>query len=527
MCILWPICFPSSQNFDSGSPLTMVFEPPLSVHETLAMWAGRTPNNVAVICGKQTLTYGELASATAAVANSLKDQGIEAEDRVAVETHNPVDHLVGIIAAMAVGAIPAPLPPDAPIVYQEIVADSAPRLILAGDGPDQAEKPDVDVPRKLIRDLRSGNPDLAILERRPEMESIAMFYYTSGTTSGVRKGVMQSYRALYNTARYITEVMRIDGSIREFVASPVDNAFWFGRVRVILHNGGAAVLNEGALNPLRIVAALSRFECNSLSGDTPIFVMLLHRFEGRLRALGPQFRWAKVASQAMAIEDKRALAALMPNARVVMNYGLTEAMRCCILPFADFPEKMETVGRPCPTVEARVVDEHDNLRPPGETGEIQVRGANLASGYWRNDALWRQRTKSGWYATGDMGIIDADGFVTVKGRFDEAVNVGGRTVAPIEVERAVGPMLHAEHYAVCGMTDPDGLLGDILCLCIEGEWKEPVAWNEFRIKLFEVMPAALVPKDAFAIPELPRTANGKIQRNKLRAALAAGSGHKL
>jgi acyl-coenzyme A synthetase/AMP-(fatty) acid ligase len=188
---------------------------------------------------------------------------------------------------------------------------------------------------------------------------------------------------------------------------------------------------------------------------------------------------------------------------------------------------MESVGRPCPTVEARVVDEHDNLRPPGETGEIQVRGGNLASGYWRNDALWRQRTKSGWYATGDMGIIDADGFVTVKGRFDEAVNVGGRTVAPIEVERAVGPMLHAEHYAVCGMTDPDGLLGDILCLCIEGEWKEPVAWNEFRIKLFEVMPAALVPKDAFAIPELPRTANGKIQRNKLRAALAAGSGHKL
>ena len=507
--------------------MTTDFEECATVYESVAEGALRFPDRLALICGARSLSYAGLAAAIAAVAQGLRAEGLAAGDRVGVQTNDPIDHVVGLLASMAAGGIAVPLPSDAPTTYADIVGDAAPRFILTCDGPDLAEPVQVDAPCLSLRQLAEsvGNPDL--LRRRPGAEEIAMIYYTSGTTSGVRKGVMQSYRALYTTARYITRIMQLESSVCEFVGSPTDNAFWFGRIRVLFHNHGTAVVNEGVLNPLRVMAALARHECNSLSGDTPIFVMLLRHMEKRLQAIGGQFKWAKVASQAMAVDDKRRLAELMPNARVVMNYGLTEAMRCCILPFADFPEKLDTVGRPCDTVEARIVSLDGVVLPAGEIGELQVRGGNLASGYWRKDDMWRERVASGWYATGDIASIDAEGFVTIKGRKDEAVNVGGRTIAPAEVEKLLQPMLHNPVNAICGMTDPDGLLGDVLCLCVEGEWREAMAWKEFRIHLFETMPPSLVPKYAMVIADLPRTSNGKIQRNKLRASLEAGQGRRL
>jgi long-chain acyl-CoA synthetase len=354
-----------------------------------------------------------------------------------------------------------------------------------------------------------------------------MMYYTSGTSAGVRKGVMQSYLALHTTARYITAMMRLSGEVREFVASPTDNAFWFGRVRAVLHNGGCTVLNEGSLNPLRLLGALAAYNCNSLSGDTPVFAMLLRHMERRFADLGPQLRWAKVASQPMPVTEKRRLVELLPNARIVMNYGLTEAMRCCILPFQDYPDKLESVGRPCDTVEVRVIDPSGDPVPPDTVGEIHVRGNNLASGYWRKDDLWRERTASGWFATSDLGSIDADGFVTIKGRKDEAVNVGGRTIAPAEAEQALRPQISSSDFLVSGMADPGGVLGEILCLCVEGAWREEMPWKEFRVHLFETAPPSLVPKEAFVVPELPRTPNGKVQRNKVRAGLELGQYSKL
>lgn len=462
----------------------------------------------------------------AGLAAALVAAGVHEGDRLGVETNGAIDHVVGLLGAMTIGAIPVPLPADAPMTYAEIVADADPALILAAGGPAMADSVQTDVPSIAIRDA-PPSPVLGALSRRPAPTDMAMMYYTSGTSSGVRKGVMQSYLALLTTVRYITAVMQLTGEVREFVASPIDNAFWFGRVRVVLQNGGCAVLNRGSLNPLGVLAALAAHSCNSLSGDTPVFAMLLRHMERRLADLGPQLRWAKVASQPMALADKRKLSELLPNARIVMSYGLTEAMRCCMLAFEDHPDKLESVGRPCDTVELRVVDADGNALAPDTQGEIQVRGDNLASGYWRKDDLWRERMASGWLGTGDLGTIDADGFVTIGGRKDDAVNVGGRTVAPAEVEHALQPRISRSDFLVSARTDPGGLLGDILCLCVEGGWREPLSWKEFRVHLFETVPPSLVPTEAFVIPELPRTENGKVQRTQVRTALEAGEYSKL
>jgi long-chain acyl-CoA synthetase len=333
---------------------------------------------------------------------------------------------------------------------------------------------------------------------------------------------MQSYLQLHNTVHYITQIMKMDETVNEYVASPVDNAFWFGRCRCIFHVGGTAMLSNGVLNPLSIISSLNRHAGNAIGGDTAVFMLLLHHMEKYLVQVGPSLRWVKIASAPMPVEDKIRLMSLLPNARIVMNYGLTEAMRTCLHPFQDSPDKLASVGKPCPSVELRIEDSEGKLLGPQESGEVLIRGGNFASGYWKKPEMWDHKFRDGWYHSGDVGYLDVEGFLHLRGRIDHAVNSGGKTIALSEVEAILRKYISKTVFAVCGMKDPKGVLGEVVVLCVEQQWKEDEPWNKLRIHLFEAMEQLLVPVSAYLIPALPRTSNGKIQLNNLRAQIETG-----
>lgn len=496
-----------------------------TVFGAVDQFAKTSPDKAAVISGREAITYAQLAARANAVAEGLRLRGVGLGELVGIESGRATDNLVGIIGTMALGAVPVSMPNEV-FAYTAVLNDAEPKIILATpDGmPEDAQGREQGVERIYVRDLSDQDmkPKSNHLERSATGEETAMIYYTSGTSSGVRKGVMQSYGALHTTAKYITEIMRLNESVCEFVASPVDNAFWFGRCRCVFKVGGTLLLSSGTLNPFNILASLSRNNGNAISGDTPIFMLLLHQMEKHLLRIAPALRWVKIASQAMPVQDKRRLMDLLPQARIVMNYGLTEAMRTAILPFFDFPDKLEAAGRPCPTVSVRIVDENNKDLPPGETGEILISGGNVASGYWRKPNLWAERYDQGWYRSKDFGFLDTDGFLYLKGRIDHAINVGGKTIAVNEVEERLRPLLNAKNFAVCGIDDPNGILGEVLALCIEGEWQEEQPWHEFRVHLFEKMEASFVPREAFCVEQLPRTSNNKIQVAILRKNLQEG-----
>jgi len=183
---------------------------------------------------------------------------------------------------------------------------------------------------------------------------------------------------------------------------------------------------------------------------------------------------------------------------------------------------LESVGRPSPSVEVCVADTTGQAVRTGEIGEVLIRGGNLASGYWKKDEMWRSRFHGDWYRSGDLGYRDEDGFVFLKGRIDHAINSGGKTIALAEVETCLRPFFTKTTFAACGMNDPKGILGDVVVLGIESAWQEPLPWNDLRTKMFEAVEPTIVPIAAFIVPELPRTANQKVQLNKLREAIEAG-----
>jgi long-chain acyl-CoA synthetase len=500
--------------------------PPFSSDTTTFAAVGRhaatAPEQLAVISGGRTLTYGELADAVSVVAKTLLLQEVLPGQRVAIETNNSLDHLVGALAVMCAGGVAVALSTDL-TSYNAVLKDCDPVLIVAtGDGQTNADAKERDIPVLRVGDMLAGTDvaDRSLLEREVKADEIAMLYYTSGTSSGARKGVMQSYLQLHNTVHYITSIMRMDRTIREYVASPVDNAFWFGRCRCLFHVGGTAMLSSGALNPLSIISSLNRHAGNAIAGDTAVFMLLLHHMEKYLVQVGPSLRWIKIASAPMPIEDKKRLMQLLPNAWIVMNYGLTEAMRTCLHPFRESPEKLASVGKPCPSVELRI-DGSDGQTTvqPHESGEVLIRGGNLASGYWNKEELWTSRYRDGWYHSGDIGYFDADGFLYLRGRIDHAINSGGKTIALPEVEEILRKYITKTSFAVCGTRDPKNVLGDVVALCVEREWKEELPWGKLRIRLFEAMEQLLVPVSAYVLPELPRTANGKVQLNNLRSRI--------
>ena len=491
------------------------------LHTSIARHGRDVPTQIAVICGERRVTHGDLAEEIAAAASGLARLVSSAGRTVGVETDGAIGHLVGVVAAINAGLVPVPLSHDNPDANAEIIADAAPALIITTGGGREGEACGVPL-APLDRLVASGRAAPVSFDRVPSPGDVAMIYYTSGTSSGVRKGVVQRHRALEATARYITDVMQMTGEAVEFVASTADNAFWFGRCRVVLRAGGTVVLNDGVFNPLAILGQdrppwLQRHRrrhaglCDAAASPGKAL-----RRGGRPPALdqgGQPGDGSRMARQAAGGGPQR------PG-----DHELRPDRGHALLPFADArPHAPPPFGRP-PLGGDRAAHRRRAAvpLPAGETGSIEVSGDNLAIGYLNKDAMWRERCPDGWYITGDLGMCDDEGYLTVKGRKDEAINVGGKTVAPAEVEHFLAQFVTAQPFVVCGAADPQGLLGEIPVLAVEGGWSASIPWPELRAQILQHVPGPYVPRLAVNLASLPRTSNGKVQRGVLRAMIEDG-----
>ena len=179
-----------------------------------------------------------------------------------------------------------------------------------------------------------------------------------------------------------------------------------------------------------------------------------------------------------------------------------------------------TVGRPLAGVRLRVVDEQGKPVAPGETGGIEVAGPNVFKGYWRMpEKTAEEFSADGFFKTGDVGRIDADGYVTIVGRSKDLIISGGYNVYPAEIEGYINELAGVAESAVIGVPHADfGEVGLALVIAKPGAAPDPaviLATLKARLANFKV------PKQCLMVPELPRNAMGKVQKNLLRAQYSA------
>ena len=466
------------------------------------------------------LDYGGLASVVTALAGRLAAEGIGLGERVLVICPNGAEHLVAVLAVLWQGAVAVPLDPGVgEYRLRAVVADVGAAVTLT-DTVTSLPGEIADVLRFRIEDGRvlfsEGETASTALQAAPALvspQTFAFVRYSSGST-GRPKGVVLDHAHLDWMARALAARFGLDRSHRELVLTPMAYSGGWQRVATTLYVGGCVFVPDGPLSVPAMVEDIARWRITGFFTPPPLIRALLTLEGDALSVALDSCRCVEIGSAALGAEMLAAWLARTRIDRVWIHYGLTECSRATLLDARRHPSRLDSVGRPLPGVEVRIVDGAGRRLEAGETGEIQVRGPQQGRGYWRGDGLSPLASAGGWIATGDEGVLDRDGFLVWRGRRDERINCGGHSFFPAEVEAALGPVPGVREYLVAGMPDPRGMLGEVPWAFVVPLGEAAEAVRAFSRLARHRLPAHQVPRWLVPVAEIPKTASGKLDRRR-------------
>lgn len=488
----------------------------------LEQTAGRHPERCAIRSRHRTVNFRELWNLVQCQAALCIDRGLRAQDRVALVLDNSVEYAVAFYGVLAAGGVVVALNPAAKSrdyrhwlehsAVQWLIADPANREAVAACTA-LAYPPQT---MAIAVDGETTAPDDIARPSGPRSDVPALLLYTSGTT-GDPKGVLLSHGNLASNTAAIVQYLRLGATDVSVVVLP----FFYSYGNSLLHThvaaGATLVLEPNLVYPHKVVEAMVEHRATGLAGVPSTFGLLLSRVrlaDYDLSAL----RYLTQAGGAMPVQLSRQLRAALPQAQLYQMYGQTEATaRISYLPPEYLDDKPASVGVPLPGVAISVRREDGSRAAPMESGEVWVRGPNVMLGYWRNEAATAAVRDGDWLRTGDVGHLDADGYLYLAGRRSDMIKTGAHRVNPRDIEEVISELPGVAEVAV--VPAPDGLLGEVIRAVVV--LQAGAALDEMRVKAWcrERLAAYKVPKQVEFSDGLPRTASGKIRRQ----ALVSGS----
>ena len=338
----------------------------------------------------------------------------------------------------------------------------------------------------------------------------AFILYTTGTT-GPRKGVMLSHSNLMASTKNINEFMKIDSSAVESLPMRLSHSFGFARLRCVLEVGGTLILENGFINPNKIIHNIKLYQANAISSVPIGFSILLNYFRPQFESIAPQIKYIEIGSSHMKMRYKQTLLELCPKAKICMHYGLTEASRSTFIEFNGEKNKLDSIGKSSPNVEVKISHDSSNTLNDPDQGEILIRAKTVMKGYLNENT--KTNIKNDWLHTGDLGRVDSDGYIYYLGRINDVINVGGLKVAPLEIEKILLKLDGIDEVAVIGLDSDDEISGQSIIAVIVTEKK--ILPNIFEKFCSGRMESYKIPTNFITVDSLPKTSSGKIKRNLL------------
>ncbi|MEM8824368.1 MAG: AMP-binding protein [Pseudomonadota bacterium] len=343
--------------------------------------------------------------------------------------------------------------------------------------------------------------------------------FTSGTT-GNPKGACLTHRNIVNNAANVTAAMRFTQADR--LCIPVPFYHCFGMVMGTLGcvtKGACMVIPGAGFDPAETLRAVSDERCTALYGVPTMFVAELGLPDFESFDLS-HLRTGIMAGASCPVEVMKKVQAQMNMTEVTIAYGMTETSPVSFQSDTDDPldKRVSTVGRIHPHVECKVVDSEGQTLPVGVQGELLTRGYSVMEGYWNDDEKTEEAIIDGWMHTGDLAIIDAEGYCDITGRVKDMIIRGGENIYPREVEDFLFTHPAVSQVQVFGI--PDEKFGEVVCAWIvaadDSASEEDIrAFCKERIAHFKV-PTHIRFKD-----ELPMTVTGKPQKFIMREEMVA------
>lgn len=516
------------------------------LNEVLEMHATEHPDKEAIVFHDERVTYREYLENVERVAANLVRLGVKRGDKVAFYMGNGAQYCYCYIAATSLGACSVPvsvrfgaleagfivnnsessllvtIPGFAGVDFLEIVNEILPscplvnNIVVIGDESEVKQVEGALGPEALFGEPTALEID-AIKEARKETDEndTAFMVYTSGTT-GVPKGAELTHKNLVAYVKGQCAAMEIDGSARLLLDIPINHVG--GGVMAILsmlYSGGTLVILDQFI-PQEVLETISREKISVLGqvGAQYILMMMMPDFDSYdLSSVKRAVVSAAPTPKEVFIKAKDKFGMYLTN-----GFGLSETCGaiCFTRPEQNSLEVLSTsVGIPNPGIEIGILDEQGDYQPPGQVGEICIRGDAVMKGYYKMPAETALvMTEDGFFRTGDMGIVDGDGYVFIKGRKKEMYIRGGENVYPPEVEEVLAENPKVLFAAVIGVHDPVmGEVGRAYIVPMPGA--EPPTEEEIKGWAAERLAKYKVPSEVVFRDALPLSPLGKVMKKVL------------
>ncbi len=482
------------------------------------------PGRTAIQDGARRIDYARLANAAVRLARHLRAEGVQAGDRVALILPNRIEAVIGWYGIWLAGAAVVPLNAQArERDFTPWLAHSGARTVIHESGHVDAERAvaetgvaaltvpaardDSDWPVTIAQGGSSTTGPLPM----PDSDALAAILYTSGTT-GAPKGVALSHRNLAANAEAILDYLQLQADDSIVTVLP----FYYSYGASVLHThlavGARVVIEDNLVFPHLVTEALAREHATGFSGVPSTFALLLDRGQIERHDLS-SLRYLTQAGGAMAPALARRLREAIPQARLFVMYGQTEASArlTCLSP-ERLDDKPGSVGRAIKGVAIQVRREDGSVADAGESGEVWARGDNVMTGYWQAPETTAATLVDGWLRTGDLGHLDADGFLWLAGRRSDMIKTGAHRVHPADVEEVIAELPGVAEVAVVGIDD--ALLGQVVAAFVVRDGDAP---TEMAVKAHcrQRLAVYKIPRRIDFVAALPKTASGKIRRAAL------------
>ena len=538
--------------------VTCFAQRPASAAQMLIEAVARNGAGEALVCGEQRLTWTQLDALSARLAAGLRRRGIGAGDRVALLLSNGAAFVLATLACARLGAIIVPLGVrsqtaelahalndcgavcvfvDAALLARLPAPAATPALreicgVGQGEGEDAAEAALAD----WLSDTGDATaPGLAHLAHVANEADIAAIVYTSGTT-GRPKGALLTQLNIVHSALHYEAAMALTAADRSIACVPLSHVTGLIAQLMTMLRVAGTLLILPAFKAADFLALAVRERATHTIMVPAMYTLCLLRDDLRAHDLSA-WRIGAFGGAPMAPATIAALAEQLPKLVLMNAYGATETTsQATLMPMdwasgvaGDGATRHASVGRGVDCAEIVVMDPHGRELPTGESGEIWIKGPMVVPGYWNNEAATADSFVDGYWRSGDVGRVDADGFLFLHDRLKDVINRGGFKVYPAELEAVLAQHPGVLEAAVIGT--PCAVLSERVHAFValrEGSVDTDIDTSaDTRAAALTAFVRALV--SDYKVPEswtlqtepLPRNANGKLMKSVLRAELAA------
>ncbi len=480
----------------------------------------------ALLLGEAITTYAELDQASALVAGLLRARGVQPGDRVGIMLPNVPEFAVVYYGTLRAGAVVVPMNPL--LKSREVdyyLGDSGAKLMFgwhgaaaeAHQGAAGAEVIEVD-PASFAGLIGAAEPSPEVADRAGD--DTAVILYTSGTT-GQPKGAELTHASLStNTEVMKTDLVQLTPDDVIFGGLPLFHSFGQTCTLNTAVASGASLALLPRFDPAQALQIIDGHRATVFAGVPTMFSALLGVPDIASHDVSA-LRVCVSGGAAMPVEVLREFERVY-GCKILEGYGLSETSPVASFNHPDAERKPGSIGTPIRGVQMRLVDDDGNDVPPGEPGEIAIRGHNVMKGYWQRPAETAAAIPDGWFRTGDIATVDADGYFFIVDRKKDLIIRGGYNVYPREIEEVLYEHPQVAQAAVVGMPHPQ--LGEEVAAAVALKPGSTVTATELREFVKGQVAAYKYPREVWLFDALPLGPTGKILKREIKRPADADGG---